>query len=135
MIENLINWNEMYSVGHPMMDEQHQQLISIINNLFNAFKEGNALESVSSILDEMIKYADLHFSSEESLLKKNNYPHSDEHLACHAAYKQKILEFRKKLDDGLANVHYEIIEYLKTWWNNHILREDMKYSDFVNKSE
>jgi hemerythrin len=135
MIENLINWNEMYSVGHPMMDEQHQQLISIINKLFNAFKEGNAVESVSSILDEMIRYADLHFISEETLLKENSYPNFDEHLACHAAYKQKIQEFRNKLDEGVVNVHYEIIEYLKNWWNNHILKEDMKYSEFLNTSE
>ena len=135
MSENLINWNDSYSVGNAEMDEQHKKLIEIINKLFKSFKEGNAQDILSEILNEMIDYSNYHLNSEEKLLFKHDYPEKDNHEAIHQEFRDKIDELKliiQKKDEG---AHYKLIEYLKNWWTNHILIEDMKYSDFfANKS-
>ncbi len=132
MTENLINWNDSYSVGNKEMDEQHKKLIDIINKLFKSFKEGNAQEILNDILQEMIDYANFHLNSEEKLLFKYNYPQKEEHEAMHKSFREKIEELKKSLKSESKDAHYEVIDYLKNWWTNHILVEDMKYSDFLS---
>ncbi len=132
MTENLINWNESYSVGNSEMDKQHKKLIGIINKLFNAFKEGNAQNILSDILQEMIDYSNFHLNSEEKLLFKYNYPEKEEHEAKHQSFRNKTEELKELLKKGSEDAHYELIEYLKNWWTNHILVEDMKYSEFLS---
>jgi len=43
----LINWDERYSVGFELIDEQHKQLVGMINELYSSFIEGKAHESAS----------------------------------------------------------------------------------------
>ncbi len=135
MTENLINWNDSYSVGNTEMDEQHKKLIAIINKLFKSFKEGNAQEILHDILQEMIDYANFHLNSEEKLMFKYNYPQKEEHEKLHQSFRDKTSELKNLLNSSSKDAHYKMIEYLKTWWTNHILVEDMKYSDFLGNIE
>ncbi|NPA45576.1 MAG: bacteriohemerythrin, partial [Chlorobi bacterium] len=87
MTENLINWNETYSVGNAEMDKQHKKLIEIINKLFKSFKDGNAQEILHEILQEMIDYANYHLNSEEKLLYKYDYPEKEKHEKLHEEFR------------------------------------------------
>lgn len=131
MSENLINWNDSYSVGNAEMDEQHKKLIGIINKLFKSFKEGNAEKILSEILNEMVDYANFHLNSEEKLLFKHDFPEKESHEAIHQEFRDKIYELKSTIRKKDEGVHYKLIEYLKDWWTNHILVEDMKYSKFL----
>ncbi len=131
MTENLINWNESYSVGNAEMDEQHKKLIEIINKLFKSFKDGNAQKILDEILQEMIDYANFHLNSEEKLLFKYDYPEKDAHENLHREFRDKTSEMKELINSNSKDAHYKLIEYLKNWWTNHILVEDMKYSSFL----
>lgn len=132
MNENLINWNDSYSVGNAEMDEQHKKIIDIINKLFISFKEGKAESILNDIINEMIEYANFHLNSEEKLLYKYDYPQKEEHEKKHQSFRDKIIVFKNALNTGSKDTHYQIIEYLKNWWSNHILIEDMKYANFLS---
>jgi len=131
MTENLINWNESYSVGNADMDEQHKKLIEIINKLFKSFKDGNAQKILDEILQEMIDYANFHLNSEEKLLFKYDYPEKEIHENLHREFRDKTSEMKELINSNSKDAHYKLIEYLKNWWTNHILVEDMKYSNFL----
>ena len=131
MIEDLIKWNDSYSVGNTEMDEQHKKLLEIINKLFKSFKEGNAQEILQNILEEMINYANFHLNAEEKLLFKYNYPEKEHHETLHQSFRDKTEELKLILNKESKDAHYQLIEYLKDWWTNHILIEDMKYSGFL----
>lgn len=131
MATKFINWNESYSVGNTEMDNQHKKLIDIINKLFDSFREGNAESISSEILDEMIEYANFHLNSEEKLLYKYDYPEKEEHEKKHDEFRKKITELKKMISGNSENTHYELLDYLKKWWTNHILVVDMKYSKFI----
>ncbi len=128
-----ISWNETYSVGNTEMDNQHKQLINIINKLFDSFKEGNAQEISSEILEEMIEYANFHLNSEEKLLYKFDYPEKENHEILHNEFRNKTEELKSMILENSEDAHYNLMDYLKKWWTNHILVEDMKYSKFLNK--
>lgn len=130
MNKNLIDWNDMYSVGNPTMDAQHRKLIDTINKLFSAFSDGSAQEVIDSVIQEMINYSKIHLTAEEKMLKEINFTDIESHKSFHEDYRKKILELQQRAKTNEKEIHYEIIEYLKKWWTEHILNEDMKYSDF-----
>lgn len=132
MSNNLFNWDKNFSVGNDEMDNQHKKLIEIINELFIHFNNGNAQEIILQILDKMVNYSILHLTSEEKYLKEIDYPYIEEHKLMHNSYKQQIILFRNKIRSDNDEVHYELFNYLKDWWTNHILEEDMKYFDFMS---
>ena len=60
----LIVWSNSYSVKVNQMDQEHQWLIYIINNLYAAMRAGRSNEAIGNILDELVTYTKTHFSHE-----------------------------------------------------------------------
>ena len=56
-----IEWTQALSVGMDEIDQQHQQLYSIIAQLIDARKQGLDHQSVLSILTRLVDYSDYHF--------------------------------------------------------------------------
>lgn len=126
-------WTEELSVGDPLLDKQHQHLLSKINALIDAIFESEDTVSVYEIIRFLDSYVNEHFRDEEDYMFTHGYPKLDEHRLLHEAFiiqyrnlKQKI--FTEKPSE-LSLVEMENI--LAKWWINHIGQEDKKYADFV----
>jgi len=129
----LINWNDNYSVNVAEIDEQHKELIAIINELGDALKSGKGVDISSSIVNRLAKYAMVHFKAEEALLAKFGYTEMEDHKKEHAAFVRKVVDFRGGLEKGKLSLSMEIMIYLSEWMKNHILVVDKKYSQFLNE--
>ncbi|MHC4442627.1 MAG: bacteriohemerythrin [Planctomycetota bacterium] len=123
-------WTEDYSVGIPKIDDQHKQIISMINRLIEQPEATSDSEIVSDIVMEMTQYAQQHFQTEEQLMADHGYPDFDEHKQQHTAYKKKTVEFCTATMVGTDNIPDTIFNYLQDWWINHIQNTDMKYKPF-----
>ena len=129
---DFITWTEEMSVNIENMDNQHKILIDNLNNLFNAMLEGKAQEIINKTVDELIDYADFHFSAEEDYFERHKYPDYQAHKIEHSFYKDEILLFKKELLDGKSTVPMDVFNFLKDWLTNHILNSDKKYSKYLN---
>jgi hemerythrin-like metal-binding protein len=70
-----VQWSEKFSVGVRELDQQHQQLIKMLNRLISIQGTTNThSETVSDTLMAMTRYAQVHFKAEESLMEANGYP-------------------------------------------------------------
>ena len=135
MKKKLIHWNDHYSVGIDLFDNQHKKLIEMINNLYDSFLSGEANERAPKIVDEMIKYTDYHFKSEEKYFDQYNYPETEEHKAVHKLFVEKAVELKYGLENGKVTVSYDIMNFLRQWLIDHIMGEDQKYSNFFKKNK
>ncbi len=132
----LIKWDESLSVQNYTIDKQHSKLVSLINQLHSAMSERKASEVIDNVLDELVKYVDYHFSYEEKLLKKHNYPQLPEQEKEHRAFVKKLEQFVDKPNAGKALISIQVIRFLQEWIVNHIKGIDKKYSDFlISKGE
>jgi len=127
-----INWTDEFSVGVAQLDEQHKKIIELINRLIQEQGLSVHSETLQDALSEMLKYSGQHLRYEEKLLRENNYPDFEDHEKFHEAYMEKVGGFSISAFDADNRVPKEVIEYLKNWWENHILNEDMKYKSFFN---
>jgi hemerythrin-like metal-binding protein len=129
---SLISWNENYSVKIKDIDDQHKKLIDLINELHYAMKSGRGKEVVGKILLELVKYTEQHFSFEEKLFTKYNYPEGRTHSKTHQDLIDQLNEFISKYDSGQNTLSIELMNFLRDWLTNHIMGTDKKYISFLN---
>ncbi|NIA15135.1 MAG: bacteriohemerythrin [Nitrospiraceae bacterium] len=125
-----IVWKPSYSVGVPSLDEQHKQLVSMLNLLLSHSEATVRSEAISELLTRMTKYALNHFKTEEELMEKYAYPELSVHKQEHKTYRLKVAALCQETMDHKALVPEELRQYLMGWWINHILKTDMKYRSF-----
>ena len=129
-----INWSDRYSVGVEKLDEQHKQIVGMLNRLVSTPEARDAnSETISEILTAMTSYALEHFKTEEALMKKHGYPDFEEHRQEHVAYRKKAIDFSTAASIGVESTPQILVAYLFEWWTHHILEEDMKYKSFFAK--
>ena len=127
MSDKLINWEEKYSVGFEEIDTQHKNLVEMINELHNSFTQGKADELAKDIIDEMIKYTDYHFKTEEKYFKKHNYSEIKKHMEQHKGFVAQVTSFQKDFIARKVTITYDLMNFLRDWLLNHIQVSDKKF--------
>ena len=130
---SFFNWDDSLSVKVNEIDDQHKHLIRLINELYKAKKEGRDKAVLQQILDELVNYSFVHFTTEEKYFIRYRYANTEEHQRCHSGFVDKITEFKEAYYDGSATLSDDLLEFLKDWLINHIKGEDRKYIDFFQE--
>jgi len=129
----LMEWNSGYSVGVAEIDGQHKRLIEIVNNLYDAMLAGNWKGALAKILDELIGYTQVHFATEEKYFDMFGYSGAAVHKQEHAAFVEKVAEFRSAFANGRAALSIQVMQFLSDWLREHIQGSDHKYGHFLNE--
>ena len=129
-----IIWDESFSVGNETLDNQHQNILRMINVLIDNQQSNISSEKVTNILDDLMLYVRQHIDYEEVILEQLDYPEYSQHKSSHLLLQEQLAELmygaseqvlsHGKYDD---NIPKEVLEFLMCWWQKHILVEDMKY--------
>ena len=126
-----VQWSEKFSVGVKELDRQHQQLVKLLNRLiFASGTIGTHSETVSAILTEMTRYAQVHFKAEEKLMEVYGFPGLNEHKIQHRGFRKKTVDFCAATTIGVDQVPETLLLYLGDWLVHHILEDDMAYRSF-----
>ena len=117
-----IEWDDSFSVGIKLIDEQHQMLIERTNAISDAVANSRGLGKITQTLDFMIKYTEFHFSAEEKVMIDNDYPKWAEHHKLHEDFKARLnLMVQDFEEDGATSgLSEDITTYLTNWLVNHI---------------
>jgi hemerythrin-like metal-binding protein len=130
---SFMEWSEKLVTGVKECDDQHKKLVSLINELYDAMKQGKGKEVIDKALDELVKYADYHFTTEETLMSKYGYPELAAHKREHEYFKNKIKEFLDKKAKGEVTLSVEVMSFLKDWLLKHLMETDKKYGPFLKQ--
>jgi hemerythrin len=128
----LFTWNESYSVKVAICDRQHKKLFEIINELADAMRIGQGQEVVSKIVADLLTYTQTHFQEEEALMKKANYPQLAPHQELHKKFVSDIVALQDQAQQGKAANSIQVLNMLRDWLLNHILKTDKQYSEPLN---
>ena len=106
-----VQWSEKFSVGVRALDQQHQQLIKLLNLLIATQGTINTRsETISDTLMAMTRYAQAHFKAEESLMEAYDYPGL-------AGQKNSIAIFAKKPSASPRPLTMGLIRYRRPYWS------------------
>lgn len=127
---NLFVWNDDFSVGIQEVDEQHKDLVDLLNQLHEAIIERHGTLASRNILNRLADYTRIHFTVEESLMRVVNYPEYEEHKHVHEELITQVIALQEKLDTGKAAITFELLHFLKIWLQKHIIESDKQFGQF-----
>jgi hemerythrin len=126
-----INWNDSFSVGNPVIDSQHKNLVDLVNELHDAMKAGKGQDSLSHVYASLIEYIEMHFRTEEAMFGVTEYPHKEMHVNEHKKLMEEAYELKAKFEDGGKFLTIETLNFVRDWVLHHIKVTDMGYRDFI----
>ena len=122
-----IEWSDEFSVGVEELDQQHQQLIAIINKLIDNQQASIHSESIPAILGGLLNYVQQHFSLEEELMAKHEFPNLESHRNQHIKFTEALIDIVNNSENASTE---ELLNYLDNWLRAHLLHDDQDYRKF-----
>jgi len=122
-------WQNNYSLGISQIDEQHQNLVRLLNNLaIGLATQANTLE-LKNIFNELASYAAYHFQTEENVWNQSFAGDEWEksHLLLHESFVAEVNKIQSQ--EGIRSFTEEIEEvlsFLTHWLIFHILDSDKR---------
>jgi hemerythrin len=128
-----VKWDDKYSEGIPLIDEQHKELIRLTNELYQGCLGGDdaAHEFFFNAVRGAMDYVKYHFSAEEKILENVKYPHLAEHKKQHEDFILKMVEDVKSFQGGKKFVPNNFVRFLKDWILSHIAISDTQYAAYI----
>lgn len=118
-----------------LIDQQHRELVSMLNRLNDAVKNNESREDIYRIIDDVIAFTRLHFATEEQLMIQSGYTDIEWHKDQHKQLIQDALHLKGKLA-------YVGEEMFTDWFNHwpfarvlaHIQYADKQFEDQLLQS-
>lgn len=130
-----IEWKSEYNIGIDLVDEQHEWLVRLYNNIAKAHAGNHTIEILARYMKSLVHYTQFHFSAEERELEKLKYAELDFHKKQHEQFVRKINEYMHAIGHGKHEVVPTVLDFLRNWLLDHILYEDKKYVELWNSLE
>jgi len=128
-------WQSSLETGDREVDNQHRALYELVNDLNASAVLSRGHKGEGEALGRIVSYALHHFSSEEALMRRYDYPGLGEHSAAHAEFAEAA--------EGLVAAHFvgtgrsmrELAEFMEEWLETHITRFDQPMVEFVRAAQ
>lgn len=124
-------WHEKYSIGNDQIDDQHKQLLILVNDVSDAVDKTYDQEAVGAALRRLCDYTVEHFAYEEDLMDMDAYAFYDQHMTEHMECTTKALEFLQDYSSGEQVDLRAFVQFVTTWIFAHILGTDQKLGEFL----
>jgi hemerythrin len=131
--KRFLTWQDSYSVGVGVLDDDHKRLINLINQLQTAALYDTSDEYEKEAFDTLIDYTKTHFQREEELLEKHDFPALEAHKQQHQAMIDEVGNLVSEYQQNADVTIEKTIIYLKEWLIRHINGTDKEYGGFLNE--
>ncbi|WP_179953349.1 bacteriohemerythrin [Desulfobotulus mexicanus] len=132
-IPELMPWSSRLATSIKTIDDQHRELVRLINLLHKAMRLQKGTAELGGILKQLADYTVTHFAYEEELFARYGYPESRSHSKVHRDLVARVVGIQKDFESGKATVTMDLMDFLKDWLNTHILKTDMAYVPFLKE--
>jgi len=136
MSSSLFQWDpNKYSVQVPAMDNEHMEIIRLMNILFDKANSKKPKPEILDAMSALAKYTVKHFNDEEKYFSAlPNYQGAAIHKKIHEDLLKKVTDFITKYQNQAGSeVDPAFFNFLKVWLSAHIAGIDKKYGEATHK--
>ncbi len=127
-------WNEVFSTGIALIDEQHRTLIDLLNVLVSHLAFQVAAPGLNQVIGELKEFAAVHFHTEEEIWRRHFQGDSWEisHLRAHDDFVDQVIRLKAEEDfKPFDEVLESIVTFLTQWIALHIIESDKRMAKVV----
>ncbi len=126
-------WKKEYDTGVKFIDEQHRYFLNVIRDLKDCLDRGTCKDSASKIFFSLVHYAEHYLIQEEIYFKDYHFPSINQHKELHTAFIKRLIQFKTDYARDIEHTCRTMMEYLESWFDNHILKYDKEAIDYLKK--
>jgi len=123
---SLLEWKPEYSVGIASMDDEHREMIDLINNVYAKLGTSPDPDDIEHCLENIYRAISLHFALEERIMREHSYAEYEEHKEDH---EDLLDEIRDLMDEFIVdrNAGARLLEKrLSDWFAQHFASFDAR---------
>lgn len=126
--EPWIRFEASHLVGIEEIDEQHRNLVYLVNRLNEALKHDESKKATELMFDELLMATVHHFDTESRYMVQYQYPDRAGHELMHAQLVETAQQLKKQFQEGRELL---ALQSVKDWLLGHILFEDKRLGSFL----
>jgi len=126
-----MDWSDRYALGIDLIDQQHQVLFRLIDQLAKAIQNETSDAELQSVFNKLNEYTLTHFAAEELLMARHGYQGDKEHQENHRALEHSLGQLMLRAKDGEPLVSLQAMNFLRQWLYHHIDDVDRQFADFL----
>ncbi len=130
-----LEWTDDLAVGNAMIDEDHQQLVFLVNRFDDAIVSGADSTVRGNLLDELVSCTVAHFIREERLMQRIKYPEFTFHKSQHDGLLSDIAKLQRSFRSGELPLSERTSAFLCEWLSRHIRTSDTLLGSVVGSLE
>jgi len=116
-----------------VMAGEHRVQLGLFRAFAQAIRSDAGDAEKAEILDNLIDYTELHFNSEQLLMRLHAYPGFDAHVAEHDGLMADVKNLRRLIDAGDESAGLDLVDELETWLVRHIDSHDKAFGRFLER--
>jgi hemerythrin-like metal-binding protein/diguanylate cyclase (GGDEF)-like protein/PAS domain S-box-containing protein len=129
-------WNSNLETGIESIDNQHRQLVALINRLASHLADKSCELTLNKVFDDLAAYVDYHFQTEEKIWHSffAQDPLFSAHQEVHNGFVEKVTAWRNNRSNLAAHdeVIGDLLGFLTHWLAYHILDSDRRMAWVVH---
>ena len=122
-------------VGESSIDSEHDLQMQLLDSLAQTLDKGGDFSAAKHVLEQFIEFSDMHFLSEQLVMRLHNYPAYEIHLEEHTKLMKKVRELRDAVFQGQKAPSMQLIQELRDWLLDHIASEDVSFGQFLQETK
>ena len=131
----IATWCDEYNVNVEEIDIQHQKMFELVKNLHSSVEARRDKNNLRDLLLELVEYTRMHFTTEEQLMEKYDYPEREEHLEEHRILLQHMTDLVAMVSRGKYPTFYSDYDVSTDWALVHISEFDKGLGAFLNSKD
>jgi hemerythrin len=113
------------------IDNEHRVQLGMLKALCDAVEEGEPSAKIHEILNQLTAYSELHFMSEELLMRMYAYPDYDDHVLDHEAMTERLNQIMRRYASGQDSMALQTANEMREFLLSHINSRDQALTEFL----
>ena len=126
---DIFPWNEDFNTGISEIDEQHKELVLLLNLLASQLARWTDVAALNEIFDRLAAYAVFHFEAEEAIWSEHLGEEVEvhKHHEIHTFFVETVTRLRGELSvSPIESVAEATVVFLARWLASHIIESDRR---------
>ena len=131
----IATWRDTMNLNYPPLDDEHKAFLNVVNQAYLA-SQVDDFEMMEKVFEKCYDYARNHFSHEEDIMERIQFPDIENHMKSHQVFIHNVSEMRQQFEvapsmEDKHRISIKLANFLNVWLLGHILSKDKVLKPFL----
>lgn len=117
------------------IDKEHQVQIGMLDAFCTLIEDDEPQSNIHEMLNQLASYSEIHFMSEQLLMRMYAYPEYDDHVNDHETMTEHLNQIKHSYTTGQKNMALETANEMKKFLLGHISSRDQAFANYLTNMQ